>query len=288
MAARFGPVGRNMVRWKEWAVDACPHCGTREPTRHVWQCSADAPTNLKRKHMERIDEWMYSMQTDPGIRQAILYFISQWIGVPQYVFPTNTRILNLCFRQAEAGWGLALTGMWLKDWVQYQDLFYKKVNSRRSGHLWLSRLIRKLWDLQWDLWTLRNSVLHDNKATKEHLESVAQVTDLFDKKSTEPRFLHVLLRNQKTVLDLKPEQIKAWLKRYKTYKTIGYIPSRVSSETMRGRVLKGLRRRHILRTTHPSPTHQQQRMLQELRNYRLHQARRISMTHNRQPTTLSS
>jgi hypothetical protein len=46
-------------------------------------------------------------------------------------------------------------------WSGYMDLYYNSIRSNRNGHCWLSSIIKKLWNIAWDLWEHRNRVAHE-------------------------------------------------------------------------------------------------------------------------------
>jgi hypothetical protein len=46
-------------------------------------------------------------------------------------------------------------------WSGFMDLYYNSIMSNRNGHRWLSSIIKKLWNIAWDLWEHRNGVAHD-------------------------------------------------------------------------------------------------------------------------------
>ena len=46
------------------------------------------------------------------------------------------------------------------EWRQAQQEYYHRISSRRTGKRWVSALIRKLWDVAWDLWDHRNNQIH--------------------------------------------------------------------------------------------------------------------------------
>jgi hypothetical protein len=40
-------------------------------------------------------------------------------------------------------------------------LYYNSIRSNRNGRRWLSSIIKRLWNIAWDLWEHRNGVAHD-------------------------------------------------------------------------------------------------------------------------------
>jgi hypothetical protein len=44
-----------------------------------------------------------------------------------------------------------------------QQRFFTITKSNQMGKRWVSALIKKLWDTAWDMWELRNGVLHEKE-----------------------------------------------------------------------------------------------------------------------------
>jgi hypothetical protein len=49
-------------------------------------------------------------------------------------------------------------------WSGYIDLHYNSIWSNRNGRYWLSSIIKKLWNIAWDLWEHQNGAAHDKQA----------------------------------------------------------------------------------------------------------------------------
>jgi len=50
-----------------------------------------------------------------------------------------------------------------QHWANIQQDFLNSIRSRRTGRRWPIPVIKKMWDVSWDLWNHRNGVMH-NKA----------------------------------------------------------------------------------------------------------------------------
>ena len=46
------------------------------------------------------------------------------------------------------------------EWARAQQEYYQWIGSRRTGKRWVIALIKKLWQIAWDLWDNRNEFLH--------------------------------------------------------------------------------------------------------------------------------
>ena len=46
------------------------------------------------------------------------------------------------------------------EWARAQEDYYRWLGIRRTGERWVSEVIKKLWNISWDLWQDRNDILH--------------------------------------------------------------------------------------------------------------------------------
>ena len=46
------------------------------------------------------------------------------------------------------------------EWSRAQEDYYKWLGIRRTGERWVAEIIKKLWNISWDLWQDRNDILH--------------------------------------------------------------------------------------------------------------------------------
>ena len=73
------------------------------------------------------------------------------------------QISLLVDKQDGIGWDAAFTGCWSTGWAQAQAQHYRTIGSKQSGKRWLAALIKKLWQVAWDLWEHRNGILQQAK-----------------------------------------------------------------------------------------------------------------------------
>jgi len=52
-------------------------------------------------------------------------------------------------------------------WCQEQDEFWKWIKSRKLSKRWALEVIKKLWEVSWDLWTHQNMELHLSAEARE-------------------------------------------------------------------------------------------------------------------------
>jgi hypothetical protein len=64
--------------------------------------------------------------------------------------------------QASIGWRRFFEGWLSIEWALAQQAYYSLIKSHRTGKRWVVSLIKKLWDIAWDLWEHRNGILHED------------------------------------------------------------------------------------------------------------------------------
>jgi len=115
--------------------------------------------------MVRLHTWLTNYPTQSAVTKAIVNNLTAWRkGQPTQ--PTTSRFLGLAQAiqdQTTAGWQLLLEGNPVHAWEEVQQHYFTWIKSRQTGKRWTVELIKKLWEVVWDLWEHRNSIVHDNK-----------------------------------------------------------------------------------------------------------------------------
>jgi len=62
------------------------------------------------------------------------------------------------------GWYATLLGFFHESMVQFQHRYYKSEHSRKTGLSCAKKVTLKLWNIIYEVWIRRNSVLHDTDA----------------------------------------------------------------------------------------------------------------------------
>ena len=90
---------------------------------------------------------------------AILHGISSWKkgNTPS---PLPIAMDRAFENQTKIGWLQALMEILANNWSETQNLHLKSQGANNPGKIWISLLIRKLWDVSWDFWNFRNHALH--------------------------------------------------------------------------------------------------------------------------------
>ncbi len=150
-----------MLRWKEWDHDRCPRCGSPEDSSHVWICSGSQANVVWDTALRELRTWLESVQTYPPLIDLIIRNLTEWRTDDQAPTDTPRELLELVRLQSHVGWRRFFEGWLVQDWQLLQQQHYSALHSRRSGRRWVIALIKKLWEVAWNLWEHRNGVLHN-------------------------------------------------------------------------------------------------------------------------------
>jgi hypothetical protein len=95
---------------------------------------------------------------------AIIEYLDSW----QYDRPPNLRTLQAWIEpaithQSELGWRNLLEGIPSQQWQETQRVYFSRIGSARSPKRWTIAMIKKMWDVAWNMWEHRNGILHDKE-----------------------------------------------------------------------------------------------------------------------------
>ena len=77
--SRFCAVSRNMARWHQWPQSNCPRCNSdNETNTHVLLCPEMTATTTWLTAIQRLERWMLSQKTEPGICSVICKNLLAW------------------------------------------------------------------------------------------------------------------------------------------------------------------------------------------------------------------
>jgi hypothetical protein len=99
--------------------------------------------------------------TPRSVTNTIIEGLNGWREGIDTKFNARTSVGMLGTLQTEMGWKHFFEGRLHHRWREHMTTHYKNTGERKSGKRWISALIRKLWEIAWDLWEHRNGVLHD-------------------------------------------------------------------------------------------------------------------------------
>ena len=100
-------------------------------------------------------------RTEPTLITALLHGIYLWHKGHLLLHPTNipTQVEEVFNKQNNIGCLQALTWLLAQEWAETHNAYLKYLGAKVTGWIWVSSLIRKLWDIAWDIWNYRNHTL---------------------------------------------------------------------------------------------------------------------------------
>jgi hypothetical protein len=169
-------VGIKMVQWQMRDSAACPRCGQEEDSQHVWTCHAPDARWIRLQHIFKLDTWLEQQDTQPDLQRELINGMKAWsVGTPRRTSDcTPLHLRQALVHQDAIGWTNLLEGCMANGWTEAQNLYNRMIGSRRSGFRWTVAIIKKLWDIAWDLWEQRNGYLHDREY-QETLNNMAGI-----------------------------------------------------------------------------------------------------------------
>jgi hypothetical protein len=214
----FCSVGIQMLRRKEWTHARCPRCHhSPETTEHVWLCTTTDTDIIWTQFLMDLFAWFKSQHTNQEIADTIILRLMQWRSghAPTPIQVDHPGLAQALLQQDLIGWTSALEGRWGTLWAPLQDAYYKWLNSRQSGHRWLTALIERMWKVAWDLWDHRNAV-----RLNQHLRDRRVTNAIVIRVEFEKGWCALIRRDQTlfqrgidVLTQLHPDKQDAWLRR---------------------------------------------------------------------------
>ena len=166
-------INGNLQQWNITASAACPACGQAESTRwHLIQCTDRRMEQKWETCIQNLDIWLQQNHTQPELRAGLIQGIqtiktnqvwqqprSTWPGVP-----------DALQQQQALGWKNTFDGFICNEWEEAQQTYLIWLNRRTTGKRWVSRLIRKLMEVAWDMWRQRQKIA--NEPMSEHTHDI--------------------------------------------------------------------------------------------------------------------
>ena len=157
------PVGNNVSRWNPNQSSNCPRCGNDNETHHhVVTCQHPGAIARVSAWLDKLELWLVKEHTQPTLRFGIISLLrSTFRGLPWRVPNTSEPAISQVFKnQAGLLQEQVLYGWWSQGWAEVQHAYLVSLSRRTTGQRWLSRLIKKQWEIAWDLWKHRTAIAH--------------------------------------------------------------------------------------------------------------------------------
>jgi hypothetical protein len=140
-----------MLRWKEWDHDKCPRCGLPEDSKHVWKCANTQVVDLWDKAISLFQTWLEKVDTHPDLQAFIISILASRRTNTNPAIGPPSQLQELVRSPEFIGWDRFFEGFVSIEWREIQHQYYIFLKSRRTGRRWVVELLKKLWDVSWDL-----------------------------------------------------------------------------------------------------------------------------------------
>jgi hypothetical protein len=156
------PIGKNLVRWKISTTDVCPRCGEAETHRYyVIKCPQEQAIQTWEAAINKLSRWLDNNHTQHELKQGLLEGLRAWHD-DRPIQPITTDwpgVIQTLHDQKTLGWNLFFDGFITDSWVATQQSYLKFLNKKTSGKRWTSRLIKRMWEIAWDMWRHRMKIM---------------------------------------------------------------------------------------------------------------------------------
>jgi len=149
--------GKNTVRWHQQTKAECPRCrAEQEDKKHIITCPQQEATELWMAAISSLKTWLVMEGTDPLLTMELLMGLQEWRSGG-----TITGTLPVTQKQSLIGWEAAMDRWLVLEWHAQQEAYWSLWRRRKSSRRWATELIKKLWNISWDMWDHRNGILHN-------------------------------------------------------------------------------------------------------------------------------
>jgi len=154
--------------WQQQSSAACPRCRmTLEEKLHICRCTQDKATLKWTEAIVALMLWMKAEQSDPNLIQALTQGLQAWHSGTAPLEATP-----VFYKQSLLGWDAALDGWLLVEWHAQQETYWLTWQRKKLSKWWMTKLIKKLWNVSWEMWDHCNGILHNSlQPCKDILDS---------------------------------------------------------------------------------------------------------------------
>ena len=209
----------------ERRTPTCPNCEHTETHRHIVKCQSNRATMAYRNTERNFESWLKDT-TSSEIRSAIMAHLDAYREDeeldPDEEWGEATKQASAS--QGRLGPNAFVEGLLTQEWEKAQLDYLLKIESKRSPSRWVTALIKKLWDVAWDMWESRNGEVHKNKETRK-AQIIRQLDREIRQKHHEGQVNRFLPRMERTffresvemILENTEYQKRTWLLIAKRY-----------------------------------------------------------------------
>ena len=130
--------------------------------------------------------------------------------------------MEVVHRQRAIGWSEAIFGCWDKTWITLQQSHFQARELRHQGYRWLTRLIKRLWQIAWALWEQRNETLHESQTLNSHMALYSNIEAQYDLgfRDFSPQLRRRIILPFSHLVTKPIHYLELWLQRVKAQRTL--------------------------------------------------------------------
>jgi Fe-S cluster biosynthesis and repair protein YggX len=167
--------GKFMKLWGYRSTQKCPRCGHHcETAAHITMCTAPSAIEQWKILLETLGKDLAKRHTHPGLTRFLLSRLMEWkTRTPRKALrPMEHDLQELQDAQDEIGWDKFMFGNISVLWQEIQAQYFREIGKQNSGLRWTSALSQKIWQVAWDQWEHRNTILHNSENLVTQAEAV--------------------------------------------------------------------------------------------------------------------
>ena len=173
----FCATGSVMKKRKLWDNHLCPICHQcKETTSHIITCQDERSIKQYNTSITKFFNHLERVHTDPTILHIFKTTLSTSTpssfisSIPSY--ETDHEFQHAAREQDEIGWINIFKGHLTKKWSALQmKHFCRMYKNPPSLHHWSKSIVRKLYDVAYEMWMHRNNIVHEKY--EDHLNKKA-------------------------------------------------------------------------------------------------------------------
>ena len=191
----------------ERSTPTCPNCASVENHRHIVQCQSNRATVAYRNIERNFESWLRKSTSHP-IRLAIMAHLDAYREEEEVSRDEEwgNDVISASTQQSHVGDNAFMEGFIATGWEKAQAKYLLEINSKRNPSRWVTELIRKLWNVAWDMWDSRNGEVHRNRTTRKE-QIIAQLDAEIRSKHNEGQTNRFLPRMERTFFQQELEEV---------------------------------------------------------------------------------
>jgi len=162
--------GVNMQKWGYRTINKCPRCDEPESTLHVIQCRAADNDQVYWGAVAPLGDWLVK-KAHPDVQQAIMEHMNAYRERRTAVVKEDwsEEVKEASREQSRLGYRSLAEGLPVTRWRCIAQTRATKGDVVEKGLRWTSALIRKCWEVSWDMWVERNDIVHNDGEVRDVL-----------------------------------------------------------------------------------------------------------------------